>query len=126
MRLYIHTLCILNLVIFVSSSACLYLASILINFYLLPSLHLVTDYFGTVPYLILAVGSLLLGISIIGIISTLNKSRVGLAINIIMMVIVFPLQLASIFTSLELKNEIETSIIFQMVSFCVLLKFEKV
>ena len=126
MRLYIHTLCILNLVILVSSCACLYLASILINFYLLQSLHLVTDYFGTVPYLILAVGSLLLVISIIGIISTLNKSRVGLAINIIMLVIVLPPQLASIFTSLELRNEIDTSIIFQMVSFYVLLKFEKV
>jgi hypothetical protein len=116
MDLYIPALCLLNLVLFISSSACLYLVSIMINIYLLPSLELITSLFITVPYLILAIGGLILLNSMFGIIATLFKSRVSLIIYAIILGVVFPLQLASIFTSMELRNNLESRALFQTVS----------
>merc|ERR1712013_974055 len=91
---YTPALCVLNLVILVSSTACLYLGSILVNIYLLPYLYLVSSNFATVPYLILGIGGLLLLVSIFG--------------------IVFVLELASIFTSMELRNGMQLPRFFQM------------
>ena len=116
MGLYIHAICLLNLVLFISSGACLYLVSIMINIYLLPSLELITSLFITVPYLILAIGGLILLNSMFGIIATLFKSRVSLTIYAIILGVVFPLQLASIFTSMELRNNLESRALFQTVS----------
>jgi len=109
---YVPALCFLNLGLLVSSTACLYLGSIMINIYLLPSLNLVTSYFATVPYLILAIGGLLLLISIFGIVAAVAKSRVALIIYAILLGVVCTLQLASIFTSMELRNELERRVLF--------------
>jgi len=51
MGAYLPILLALNLVLLISSTAMLYLGSILVNFYLLPSLSLVSSHFATVPYL---------------------------------------------------------------------------
>eukprot|EP00092_Neocalanus_flemingeri_P004433 GFUD01004768.1.p1 GENE.GFUD01004768.1~~GFUD01004768.1.p1 ORF type:complete len:272 (-),score=65.70 GFUD01004768.1:754-1569(-) len=109
---YVPALCFLNLGLLISSTACLYLGSILINIYLLPSLDLLTSNFATVPYLILAVGGLLLVCSIIGIIAAVVKSRVALIIYAVLLGAIFTLQLASIFTSMELRNDLERRVIF--------------
>lgn len=110
---YVPALCFLNLVLLIASTACLYLSSIMINIYLLPSLGLITSHFTTVPYLILAIGGLLLLISIFGIVAALVKSRVALVIYALLVGVVFILELASIFTSMELRNELERKVLFQ-------------
>merc|ERR1712013_198550 len=73
---YTPALCVLNLVILVSSTACLYLGSILVNIYLLPYLYLVSSNFATVPYLILGIGGLLLLVSIFGIVFVLELASI--------------------------------------------------
>jgi len=110
--MYVPALCILNLFLLVSSTACLYLGSIMINIYLLPYLDLMNAHFATVPYLILAIGGLLLLVSIFGIAAAAAKSRVLLLIYSIVLGLAFVLQLASIFTSMELRNELQLKLMF--------------
>jgi len=105
MGAYLPALCVINLFLLISSTALLYLGSILINFYLLPSLNLVTEIFATVPYLIVSIGCLLLIFSIYGLVAAGSKSRIALVVYSILMGVVFVIQLASVFTSLELRNE---------------------
>jgi len=105
MGAYLPILLALNLVLLISSTAMLYLGSILVNFYLLPSLSLVSSHFATVPYLILVIGIALLVISIFGFIAAGSKSRIGLVVYSVLMGATFVVQLASVFTTLELRNE---------------------
>merc|ERR1712013_859230 len=98
---YTPALCVLNLVLLVSSTACLYLGSILVNIYL-------------VPYLILGIGGLLLLVSIFGIVAALSNSRPALVVYAALLGIVFVLELASIFTSMELRNGMQLPRFFQM------------
>jgi len=109
---YVPALCFLNLGLLISSTACLYLGSIMINIYLLPYLDLVHTFFATVPYLILSIGAILLIVSICGIVAAAIKSRVALIVYAIVLGVVFALQLASIFTSMELRNELEQRRLF--------------
>jgi len=111
---YTPALCVLNLVLLVSSTACLYLGSILVNIYLLPYLYLVSSNFATVPYLILGIGGLLLLVSIFGIVAALSNSRPALVVYAALLGIVFVLELASIFTSMELRNGMQLPRFFQM------------
>merc|ERR1719228_333066 len=90
-----------------SSTAMLYLGSILINFYLLPNLDFYSSNFTTVPYLIISIGVLLLIFSIFGFVAAGSKSRIILAIYAGVMGVIFVLQLASIFTSIDFRNELE-------------------
>jgi len=113
---YTPALCVLNLVLLVSSTACLYLGSILVNIYLLPYLYLVSSNFATVPYLILGIGGLLLLVSIFGIVAALSNSRPALVVYAVLLGIVFVLELASIFTSMELRNGMQLPLFFQSVS----------
>ena len=113
---YVPALCALNLVLLISSTACLYLGSIMVNIYLLPYLSLISSHFATVPYLILAIGGLLLLVSICGIIAAGMKSRPVLIIYAIFLGLVFCLQLASIFTSMELRNNMQLPRLFETVS----------
>jgi len=110
---YVPALCALNLVLLISSTACLYLGSIMVNIYLLPYLSLISSHFATVPYLILAIGGLLLLVSICGIIAAGMKSRPVLIIYAIFLGLVFCLQLASIFTSMELRNNMQLPRLFE-------------
>jgi len=103
--MYVPALCFLNLILLVSSTACLYLGSIFINIYLLPYLSLLSSNFATVPYLILSIGALLLLLSICGIVAAASKSRPALITYAIVLGLAFVLQLAAIFTSMELRNE---------------------
>jgi len=105
MGVYQPVLCVLNMVLLISSTAMLYLGSILVNFYLLPNLDLVTANFAVVPYLILVIGSCLLIFSFVGVLAAVSKSKLALIIYSILLGLVFILQLASIFTSLELRNQ---------------------
>ena len=66
---------VLNVALFVSSTACLYLSCIMINIYLLPYLEAVNSHFATVPYLILAIGMLLFLISLLGLAAAATKSK---------------------------------------------------
>ena len=84
----------------------------MINIYLLPYLDLMNAHFATVPYLILAIGGLLLLVSIFGIAAAAAKSRVLLLIYSIVLGLAFVLQLASIFTSMELRNELQLKLMF--------------
>jgi len=111
MGVYIPILCTLNLALLVSSTAMLYLGSIMVNIYLLPSLELVTANFAVVPYLILVIGAGLLLFSFVGFLAAVTKSRVGLIIYSILIGLLFILQLASIFTSLELRNQMVARIL---------------
>ena len=116
MSKYQAALSLLNLVLLISSTACLYLSSIMINIYLLPYLNAVNSHFSTVPYLILTIGALLLGFSFLGLGAAMTKSRAALVIYAILMALVVILELASIFVSMELRQELERKIMFQTVS----------
>ena len=113
---YAAVLSVLNLVMLVASTACLYLASILINIYLLPYLELVNSHFTTVPYLILAIGFMLFILSMFGVVAAGIKSRAALIIYAVLMSIIVVIQLASIFVTMELRNEMERKVMFQTVS----------
>jgi len=108
-------LSVMNLVILISSTACLYLSSIMINIYLLPYLELVNSHFATVSYLILAIGFFLLLFSFLGIGAALSNSRPALILYAVFMSIVVLMELASIFVSMELRQELERKIMFQTV-----------
>lgn len=113
---YAAVLSILNLVMLVASTACLYLSSILINIYLLPYLELVNTHFTTVPYLILAIGFMLFILSMFGVVAAGLKSRAALIIYAVLMSIIVVIQLASIFVTMELRNEMERKVMFQTTS----------
>jgi len=110
---YVPSLVGLNLVLLVSSTACLYLGSILVNIYLLPYLSLISSNFATVPYLILAIGGLLLPVSILGIVAAFSTSRPALISYAVLLGLIFCLELASIFTSMELRNNMMLPRFFQ-------------
>jgi len=97
----------LNLVLLCASTAMLYLGSVLVNFYLLPSLWLFSDNFATVPHLIIAIGVMLFFFSIFGFVAAASKNRILLAVYAGLMGVVFLLQLASIFTSIDFRNELD-------------------
>ena len=106
---------VLNVALFVSSTACLYLSSIMINIYLLPYLEAVNSHFATVPYLILAIGMLLFLVSLLGLAAAATKSKPALISYAALMSVVAVLQMASIFVSLELRQELETKLMFTTV-----------
>ena len=121
---HIIILILLNLVLLISSFAFFYVSSILILFYLLPSLSLISPYFVCVPYTILAIGMLHLSASTCGIVSLLAKYRMpGMVLqykvlgilHLTMLGLAIPLQLGSILTSLHLRNKIDTPGLLQMV-----------
>ena len=97
----------LNVLLFCGSTAMLYLGSVLVNFYLLPSLWLFSENFATVPHLIIAIGVMLFFFSIFGFVAATSKNRILLAVYAGLMGVVFLLQLASIFTSMEFRNELD-------------------
>jgi len=97
----------LNLVLLCASTAMLYLGSVLVNFYLLPSLWLFSENFATVPHLIIAIGVMLFFFSIFGFVAAASKNRILLAVYAGLMGVVFLLQLASIFTSIDFRNELD-------------------
>ena len=124
MLLYMVLFILLNLVLLLSSFAFLYVSIILIFFYLLPNLSLLTPFFLSVPYTILALGILHLTISICGIANLLSKYRMpdrllkynALGIlHLTLLGLAIPLQLGSIFTTLHLRNKIDTPGFLQMV-----------
>jgi len=112
MEKYVGILCLLNLLLLISSTACLYFGSILVNFYLLPYLETVNAHCATVPYLILAIGAILLLLSMYGIVAAGSKSRPLLVIYAVIASVVVILQLASVFVSMELKNDMELKTMF--------------
>merc|ERR1719277_2212663 len=87
----------------------------MINIYLLPYLELVNSHFATVSYLILAIGFFLLLFSFLGIGAALSNSRPALILYAVFMSIVVLMELASIFVSMELRQELERKIMFQTV-----------
>ena len=97
----------LNLLLLCASTAMLYLGSVLVNFYLLPSLWLFSENFATVPHLIIAIGVMLFFFSIFGFVAAASKNRILLAVYAGLMGVVFLLQLASIFTSIDFRNELD-------------------
>jgi len=107
MGVYQPLLCGINLLLLCSSTALIYLGSILINFYLLPSLFLFSSNFSTVPHLIITLGVFLFFFSIVGFVAAAAKSRPGLIVYAVLTGLVFVLQLTSIFTALDLRNELE-------------------
>ena len=97
---YPIALSVLNLVLLVSSTACLYLSSIMINIYLLPYLEVINSHFATVPYLILTIGFLLLVFSMFGMVAAGTGSRPALIIYAVVMSIAVVIEAASIFVSM--------------------------
>jgi len=97
----------LNVLLFCASTAMIYLGSVLVNFYLLPTMELWSSNFVTVPYLIIAIGVMLLFFSIFGLAAVASKHRVVLASYAGVMGVVFLMQLASVFTSIDFRNELQ-------------------
>lgn len=112
---YQISLSVLNLVLLISSTACLYLSSIMINIYLLPYLEVINSHFATVPYLILTIGFLLLVFSMFGIVAAGTGSRPALIIYAVVMSVVCLVEMASIFVSMELRQSLEQRLMFSTV-----------
>lgn len=108
-----------NLILLISSTILIYLGSVLVNFYLLPTLDFVTSNFSSVPNLMLAVGTLGLLAGLLGIIVGAVASRIGLIFHAVLLSLIFILQLASIFTTSELRSGLENQIL-DIVNFDVL------
>ena len=116
MNLYRSSLLIFNIVVFLSSAISFFFFSLLINFYVLPSLKIVSNYFQIVPNLILSIGTLELTASIIGFFIIVRKSRVLLSLYILfLLVFVVPCQIATTFTTWHLRNMIILGWSFQVV-----------
>jgi len=112
---YPITLSVINLVLLISSTACLYLSSIMINIYLLPYLEVINSHFATVPYLILTIGFLLLVFSMFGMAAAGTGSRPALIIYAVVMSVVCLIEMASIFVSMELRQSLEQRLMFSTV-----------
>ena len=121
MGLYSLALCALSILLLLYSLASFYLASILIIFYLLPSLFTLSPYFVWMPYSVLTTGLLYLCASITGIASIAARYRgydskhILAMSHSIILGIAFPLLLAAVFSSLQLSSELDNPGLFQMV-----------
>ena len=115
MEKYAGILSILNLVLLIAATACLYFASILTNIYLLPYLDTVNPHFATVPYIMLAIGVLLLLLSLYGFVAAGLQSRPLLIIYAVIAGVVVLLQLASVYVSWELRNDLNNRLMFKQV-----------
>ena len=115
MQKYAGILSLLNLVLLVAATACLYFGSILINIYLLPYLATVHPHFATVPYIMLAIGGLLFLISLYGVVAAGLQSRPLLIIYAVIAGVVVLLQLASVYVSWELRNDLNNRLMFKQV-----------
>jgi len=113
MEKYAGILSILNLVLLIAATACLYFGSILTNIYLLPYLDTVNPHFATVPYIMLAIGGLLLLLSLYGFVAAGLQSRPLLLIYAVTAGVVVLLQLASVYVSWELRNELNNRLMFK-------------
>jgi len=113
MQKYAGILSILNLVLLIAATACLYFGSILTNIYLLPYLDTVNPHFATVPYIMLAIGGLLLLLSLYGFVAAGLQSRPLLIIYAVVAGFIVLLQLASIYVSWELRNELNNRLMFK-------------
>jgi len=100
-----------NLVLLISSTVLIYLGSVLIHFYLLPNLYFVTSNFSAVPNLMLAVGVMGLMAGLVGITVGATASRGGLIVHSVLVAFIFIVQLASIFTTFELRSELNNEIL---------------
>ena len=118
-------LCILmcNLVLLLFSFASLYISSIFILFYFLPSLTLLTPYFAAVPYTILVTGLLHLTASTSGLIFLAIKYRVSGYVtsyrligilHVALLGVAVPVHLVSILSSLHLRTLMDTTPLFQV------------
>jgi len=107
MGVYQPLICGLNLLLLFASTAMIYLGSILINFYLLPSMELISSNFSNVPYLIVSIGVMLLFFSFFGFVAAGSKNRIILAVYAALMGVTFIVQLASIFCTVDFRNELE-------------------
>ena len=115
MERYAGILSILNLVLLIAATACLYFGSILCNIYLLPYLDTINPHFATVPYIMLAIGGLLLILSLYGFVAAGLQSRPLLLIYAVAAGVVVLLQLASVYVSWELRNELNNRLMFKQV-----------
>ena len=116
MWLCIIILSVCNLVLLLFSFASLYISSIFILFYFLPSLTLLTPYFPAVPYTILVTGLLHLTASTSGFIFLATKYRyymtsyrlIGI-LHVALLGVAVPVHLVSILSSLHLRTLIDTT-----------------
>ena len=115
MQKYAGILSILNLVLLIAATACLYFGSLLINIYLFPYLDTVNPHFATVPYIMLAIGGLLLVLSLYGFVAAGLQSRPLLIIYAVTAGVIVLLQLASVYVSWELRNELNNRLMFKQV-----------
>ena len=115
MKKYAAILSLLNLLLLIAATACLYFGSILINIYLLPYLDTVNTYFATVPYIMLAIGGLLFPLSLYGVVAAGLQSRPLLLLYAVLAGVVVLLQLASVYVSWELRNELNNRLMFKQV-----------
>ncbi|XP_023331651.1 tetraspanin-3 [Eurytemora carolleeae] len=103
-----------NLLLLICSTVLIYLGSMLITFYLLPTLSFVHGAFAAVPYLIIIAGGggLIGGLLGVGVGAT--ASRPGLIVHAILLTLVFITMLASVFTAYDLRSKLENKILDKM------------
>jgi len=96
-----------NLLLLISSTVLIYLGNVLITFYLIPTLDIVSSTFSSAPNLMLAVGALGLFIGILGVVVGATANRVGLIFHSILLSFVVIVQVASIFVTSELRQDLQ-------------------
>jgi len=111
MGVYGPAIAVVNLLLLVSSTVLVYLGSVLTNFYLLPTIDFVSLNFSAVPNLMLAVGGLGFFGGLMGVVAGAMASRPALVVHALFLSVLFILQLASIFTTSELRADLESHLL---------------
>jgi len=77
------------------------------KFYLVDKLDFWSSYFWIVPYSMISLGALTFVVTVFGFLISGSENRALLTVYAILLGICFLLQLGSIFSSLEMRNEID-------------------
>ncbi len=98
-----------NVFLLITSTILIFSAAVLIKFYHLSKLGFWSDYFWVAPYLMIVLGVYTFLVTVFGFLISGTENRALLVIYAALLAAAFLVQLISIFTCLELRNQIELS-----------------
>lgn len=111
MGVYGPALVVTNLILLVTSTILIFLGSVLVHFYHLPTISFVNALFAVVPNLMVGVGVVLLMVSMVGLVVVGMQSKIALIVYSVLMAFTCVLQVASVFTTAELRTHVREKIL---------------
>jgi len=111
MGVYGPALVVTNLILLITSTILIFLGSVLVHFYHLPTISFVNALFSVVPNLMVGVGVVLLVVSMLGLAVVGMQSKVALIVYAVLMAFTCVLQVASVFTTAELRSHVREKVL---------------